>query len=99
MFSLELHKGEILGIGGLTDCGMHELGKALFGNVKPLYGEVKLGNGKKITSEKQAIKNKIGYVIQESRPGSTDLISKYHGKYRFTILVNDRKRWCNYQRC
>ena len=31
--SLELHKGEILGIGGLTDCGMHELGKALFGNV------------------------------------------------------------------
>ena len=60
--SLELHKGEILGIGGLTDCGMHELGKALFGNVKPLYGEVKLGNGKKITSEKQAIKNKIGYV-------------------------------------
>ena len=60
--SLELHKGEILGIGGLTDCGMHELGKALFGNVKSLYGEVKLGNGKKITSEKQAIKNKIGYV-------------------------------------
>ena len=60
--SFELHKGEILGIGGLTDCGMHELGKALFGNVKPLYGEVKLGNGKKITSEKQAIKNKIGYV-------------------------------------
>lgn len=37
--------------------------------------------------------------IQEPRPGSTDLISKYHGKYRFTILVNDRKRWCNYQRC
>ena len=60
--SFEVHKGEILGIGGLTDCGMHELGKALFGNVKPLYGEVKLGNGKKITSEKQAIKNKIGYV-------------------------------------
>ena len=60
--SLELHEGEILGIGGLTDCGMHELGKALFGNEKPLYGKVRLGNGEEITSEKQAIQRKIGYV-------------------------------------
>lgn len=60
--SLELHKGEILGIGGLTDCGMHELGKVLFGIKKPLYGVVELGNGTKITSSKQAIQNKIGYV-------------------------------------
>src|SRR5690606_9037955 len=26
--SFKLHKGEILGFGGLSDCGMHELGKA-----------------------------------------------------------------------
>jgi ribose transport system ATP-binding protein len=25
-FSMELHKGEVLGIGGLSDCGMHTLG-------------------------------------------------------------------------
>ncbi len=60
--SLELHKGEILGIGGLTDCGMHELGKVLFGNTKTLYGKVTLSNGEKIRTEKQAIKNRIGYV-------------------------------------
>lgn len=60
--SLELHKGEILGIGGLTDCGMHDLGKALFGNVKPLYGDVILKDRAKIVSEKQAIQNRIGYV-------------------------------------
>ncbi len=60
--SLELHKGEILGIGGLTDCGMHELGSVLFGIRKPLYGEVTLGNGKKIRTVREAIKNKIGYV-------------------------------------
>jgi len=60
--SLELHKGEILGIGGLTDCGMHELGKVLFGIHKPLYGSVTLGNGKEISSVKQAIKNRIGYT-------------------------------------
>lgn len=60
--SLELHKAEILGIGGLTDCGMHELGKVLFGIHKPLYGSVTLGNGKEISSVKQAIKNRIGYT-------------------------------------
>lgn len=60
--SLKLHKGEILGIGGLTDCGMHDLGRVLFGIEKPLYGTVKLGNGRKITNAGQAIKNKIGYV-------------------------------------
>ena len=25
--NLDLHKGEILGIGGLSECGMHEVGK------------------------------------------------------------------------
>lgn len=60
--SLELHKGEILGIGGLTDCGMHELGRVLFGIERPVFGEAKLGNGEVIHSPKQAIKNKIGYV-------------------------------------
>ncbi|MDR0896814.1 MAG: ATP-binding cassette domain-containing protein [Oscillospiraceae bacterium] len=29
--SLTLHRGEILGIGGLSHAGMHELGKALYG--------------------------------------------------------------------
>ena len=29
--NLDLHKGEILGIGGLSECGMHEIGKAIFG--------------------------------------------------------------------
>lgn len=60
--SLELHKGEILGIGGLTDCGMHELGKVLFGIEKPLYGSVTLGNGTKVSNARVAIKNKVGYV-------------------------------------
>ena len=30
-FDLELHKGEILGIGGLSECGMHTVGKARAG--------------------------------------------------------------------
>ena len=60
--SLEVHKGEILGIGGLTDCGMHELGKILFGIVTPDYGKVILKDGTEIHDPATSIKKKIGYV-------------------------------------
>ena len=43
--TLALHRGEILGIGGLSDCGMHTLGKAMFGLITPSSGEV-LKDGK-----------------------------------------------------
>jgi len=60
--SLTLHKGEILGIGGLTGCGMRELGRALFGIEKPIYGTVTLGTGAIVKNPGYAIKHKIGYV-------------------------------------
>lgn len=59
--SLEVHKGEILGFGGLTDCGMHELGKVLFGLTAPDVGRVLAGGGE-VKSAGQAIDHKIGYV-------------------------------------
>ena len=31
--SFDLHKGEILGFGGLSESGMHEIGKAVFGDL------------------------------------------------------------------
>lgn len=62
-FSVELHKGEILGIGGLSHCGMHELGRALFGEEKILTGSVTYTpSGEKITSPISAMKHQIGYV-------------------------------------
>lgn len=60
--ALELHKGEILGIGGLTDCGMHDFGKILFGIIRPDYGTVRLSDGTKITNPKQAVKNRMAYI-------------------------------------
>ncbi len=60
--SFTLHKGEILGIGGLTDCGMHEIGKVMFGLEKPLKGKVAHSSGTVIDSPKTAIKNSIGYI-------------------------------------
>ena len=60
--NLELHKGEILGIGGLAECGMHTVGKALFGIEKVLDGSVKVKNGTEIKSPRIAIDNKMAYV-------------------------------------
>jgi ribose transport system ATP-binding protein len=65
-FSLELHKGEILGIGGLADCGMHELGRVLFGIDKPITGKVTLKrNNIAVTDPKTAIRNGMAYVSKE----------------------------------
>ncbi len=61
--SFDLHKGEILGIGGLTDCGMHELCKIVFGVIKPDSGSVKVTKtGDIIKNAETAIQNKIAYI-------------------------------------
>lgn len=61
--SFELHEGEILGIGGLSDCGMHELGKAIFGLGKENQGMVTVWpEGRQIGSPLDAIRSRIGYL-------------------------------------
>ena len=64
--SLELHKGEILGFGGLSDCGMHEIGRVLFGIEKPLTGSVKrMDTGAEITDPQTAVDQKISYISKD----------------------------------
>ena len=60
-FNLKVHKGEIVGIGGLSDCGMHLIGQIGFGAMRATSGEV-LRDGKHIKSPSQAIKYGVGYV-------------------------------------
>ncbi len=62
--SLTLYKGEIVGIGGLSQCGMHTLGKVLFGAQKPQQGRVTV-NGTAIIGEAVAMKQGIGYVAKD----------------------------------
>ena len=62
--SLKLHKGEILGIGGLSKCGMHSLGKVMFGAEHPQGGEVLVG-GHGIKDEADSMKCGIGYVSKD----------------------------------
>lgn len=63
--SLQLRKGEIVGIGGLSHCGMHNLGKILFGAEHAVSGKVTSANGTVITNETVAMKQGIGYVAKD----------------------------------
>jgi ribose transport system ATP-binding protein len=63
--SFDLHKGEILGIGGLSECGMHEVGKAVFGASYDRTGDVVLADGTHIDSITTAIKHSIAYVSKD----------------------------------
>ena len=62
--SFELHRGEILGIGGLTDCGMHDLGKVIFGAIPTIKGEV-VADGHKVTSIESALKHGVAYLPKD----------------------------------
>lgn len=63
--SFKLHKGEILGIGGLSDCGMHELGKAIFAGSFDRSGQVTLANDTQVNSIPVAIRNSIAYTSKD----------------------------------
>jgi len=71
--SFNLHKGEILGIGGLSHCGMHTLGKCMFG-FESLDGGKVVVDEKEIKNERQAMNCGIGYV---SKDRDTEALSLY----------------------
>ncbi len=63
--SFELHKGEILGFGGLSESGMHEIGKACFGASYDREGSVTLADGTKINDIPTAISHSIAYTSKD----------------------------------
>lgn len=72
--SFEAHKGEILGFGGLTNCGMHETGKILYGILRPKTGCVTVHDGTEIHSVHAALQNHIGYIAKD-RDGEALMLS------------------------
>ncbi len=64
--SMELHQGEIVGIGGLSECGMHEFGKLLFGVMQSDTGSITVYPSKdKISDVQMAMKNEIAYIPKD----------------------------------
>ena len=66
--SFTLHKGEILGIGGLIGAGRTELLRAIFGIDKALSGEVAIqGAGTLFRSPAEAIEAGIAFVTEDRK--------------------------------
>lgn len=63
--SFDLHKGEILGFGGLSESGMHEIGKAVFGASYDRTGSVQLADGTEIDDIPTAIAHSIAYTSKD----------------------------------
>lgn len=108
--SLELHKGEILGIGGLSECGMHELGKALFGNISLDGGFVYCGENldKLVKNETFAMSQRIGYLSKNRDVEALALKSSIFdniaiasinniAKYNFLVTKSSEKKLVNKQ--
>lgn len=73
-FSVKLHRGEILGLGGLADCGMHEVGRMLFGVDPTVTGQVlHVESGKAIQDPIEAISLKMGYISKDRDTESINL--------------------------
>lgn len=89
--SLELHAQEILGICGLSDSGMHDLAKALFGACELESGTVTLpGSGCKICNTVQAVKAKIAYLPKDRDSESLFLPTTIRDNISLTCF--DRKK-------
>lgn len=66
--SLQLHKGEILGLGGLVGCGRTELAKMIYGAVPIEKGEMLLfGQPVHLTSPADAIEKGIGLIPEDRK--------------------------------
>jgi len=104
--SLEVHKGEIVGIGGLSSCGMHTLGKVLFGNIKPEQGKVTV-NDSEVKDENDAMKKGVGYVSKNrdyeslvlNAPINDNIASGGLDKFSKGILIlpNEEKKYVEKQ--
>lgn len=91
--SFQLHKGEILGIGGLSDCGMHDLCKVVYGLIQPDSGEIRLPE-KNVTihSSTDAAKNAMGFVPKDRELDGLMMAASI--KDNITLMSMDKIKKC-----
>jgi len=101
--SFTLHQGEILGIAGLVACGMHILGRALFGII-PFKGRIAVqGRSYDSLTPQQAIDLGIGFVPRERDKEGLILVHSLSDNIalpslqklvpeRLPVLVSDKKK-------
>lgn len=84
--SFKLHKGEILGIGGLVGAGRTELVRLLFGAEKATSGDI-IVNGKKVTINQptDAVKNGIALITEDRK--TQGLIMRFNVGFNTVLTV------------
>ena len=92
-FSLQLHKGEVLGLGGLVGAGRTEYAQLIFGARRRDQGEIYL-NGEKIevNSPEDAVRYGIGMVPEDRKLHGAILRMSIQGNIVVPILkkISDR---------
>jgi ribose transport system ATP-binding protein len=81
--SVQLHRGEILGIGGLGDSGMHDLGRVMFGLSSRKSGTVIKDSKHHVKNATWSVRNGIAYVSKNRDKESLMLI----GSIRDNICI------------
>lgn len=91
--NLDLHAGEIVGVGGLSDCGMHDLGKVLFGAFHPTEGAVYTGEQLDVLVKNEyiAMQNKIGYLPKDRDVEALALNDSIYNNIAIASINNIRK--------
>ena len=87
--SLKIHKGEILGLGGLVGAGRTELAEIIYGKEKFDSGEIFINNEKVLVkSPEAAIKKGIGLIPEDRK--NLGLIQKHSVTKNATLIQLDR---------
>lgn len=90
--SIELHKGEIIGLAGLKGSGITELLFSVFGVLQPDSGEVwKDGNLIHSANPKQAIANGIGMITNDRQKEGAAIMLSIEDNVTVASLNNLRK--------
>ncbi len=93
--SLQLHKGEILGISGLMGSGSIELSKAIYGAIPKKSGQILIhGNEKDCSSPKKALASGIGFVSDDRKQEGLVLIRSIRENIAMSSLKKYTKIVC-----
>lgn len=100
--SLELHRGEILGIAGLQDHGQRQLFRALFGAERLDRGSIELNGAPiRLRSPRDAIEAGIGISLVPEQRATEGALLTMSGRANLTLPVLDRFTtlgWINRER-
>lgn len=94
-FSLDIHKGEIIGLVGLLGSGRTELARLLFGADKADTGKIEInGRSVQLNTPKQAISKGIAFCSEDRK--AEGIIPELTIRENMILAMQGTKGWFNY---